>query len=222
MIHDAVILAGGTGSRLGGVDKARLDVGGTTLLERMLAAVSAARRVVVVAPPESVAGLARAANVSVTLEDPPGGGPVAGLVAGMSLLVDDPAEWTLVAAVDQPGASVTVPAVLAAAGAAPAGIDAVCHRDPGGHPQWLLALHRTAALRAALAPYGSGHGVSMRRVVSALQFGDVTAGAEHLGDVDNWEDHQRWQARLSGSSTDHRAASGRPPGPEDGRSGSRR
>jgi molybdopterin-guanine dinucleotide biosynthesis protein A len=46
----AVVLAGGTGARLGGVDKAALEVDGVTLLERTLTATMAATEVVVVGP----------------------------------------------------------------------------------------------------------------------------------------------------------------------------
>lgn len=45
---DAIILAGGRGSRLGGVDKGALPVGGRALLDRVLDAARAAERVVVV------------------------------------------------------------------------------------------------------------------------------------------------------------------------------
>jgi molybdenum cofactor guanylyltransferase len=51
------ILAGGRGSRLGGVDKASLVVGGRTLLERQLSTVGAlAREIVVVANGDTLAG----------------------------------------------------------------------------------------------------------------------------------------------------------------------
>ncbi|MGO4494169.1 molybdenum cofactor guanylyltransferase, partial [Arthrobacter sp. 2YAF22_2] len=50
MEYDAVILAGGRSSRLGGVPKAQLRVDGATLLERSLQAASGARRTVVVGP----------------------------------------------------------------------------------------------------------------------------------------------------------------------------
>ncbi|MEU4744233.1 NTP transferase domain-containing protein, partial [Actinosynnema sp. NPDC023658] len=46
----AVVLAGGRGSRLGGVDKASLVVDGRTLLDHVLDAVAAARQVIVVGP----------------------------------------------------------------------------------------------------------------------------------------------------------------------------
>ena len=45
MLWDAVVLAGGRGSRLGGVDKATLELDGSTLLGRTLAALAGAARV---------------------------------------------------------------------------------------------------------------------------------------------------------------------------------
>ena len=73
----AVILAGGQGRRLGGRDKPALLVGGRTLLDRALDAVSGVP-VVVVGPPRALpAGVFRVA------EDPPGGGPAAAVAAGL-------------------------------------------------------------------------------------------------------------------------------------------
>ncbi|MFZ2514092.1 MAG: NTP transferase domain-containing protein, partial [Candidatus Lutibacillus vidarii] len=40
--HDAIVLAGGRGSRLGGVDKGAVPVAGRALLDRVLDAVSGA------------------------------------------------------------------------------------------------------------------------------------------------------------------------------------
>src|SRR5680860_874839 len=42
---DAIVVAGGRGTRLGGADKASITVGARTLLERALAAVADAERV---------------------------------------------------------------------------------------------------------------------------------------------------------------------------------
>ncbi|MFD1214070.1 molybdenum cofactor guanylyltransferase, partial [Arthrobacter sp. GCM10027362] len=58
--HDAVVLAGGRSSRLGGVPKALLEFEGRTLLRRTLDALSGARRIAVVGPPELAAVLAGA------------------------------------------------------------------------------------------------------------------------------------------------------------------
>jgi len=78
---DAVVLAGGRGSRLGGASKPEVLVGGRALVDHVLDGVRDARRVVLVAP----ASVARP-GVRTVLEDPPGGGPVAGLAAGLAAL----------------------------------------------------------------------------------------------------------------------------------------
>ena len=74
----AVVLAGGTGARMGGVDKASVEIDGVTLLERSLAATMSALEVVVVG--EQVP---TSRPVTWTREDPAGGGPAAGLLAGL-------------------------------------------------------------------------------------------------------------------------------------------
>lgn len=186
---DALILAGGRGARLGGRDKAALPVAGQTLLERSLAAVAGARRVVVVGPVQVPDGVAQVS------EDPPGGGPVAGIAAGVAAL-SDPAPWTCVLAVDQPGAAEALTAITASLEGVDDEVDAVCHRDEDGHAQWLLAAYRHASVRSALAPHGSGHRVPVGRLVAPLRFEYLRAGAEHLGDVDTWDDHARWERRL--------------------------
>ena len=85
--YAAVVLSGGTGRRLGGTDKALLELDGATLLGRALAAVAGADEVVVVGP-----SAATAYPVGFVLEDPPGGGPAAGLLAVMT--TGDPSEKT--------------------------------------------------------------------------------------------------------------------------------
>ncbi|MFT0848317.1 twin-arginine translocase subunit TatC [Actinomycetaceae bacterium L2_0104] len=80
-----VVLAGGTAKRMGGVSKPDVVVAGKTLLMRAIdeiRAVAPAAEIVVVAPPqvEIPTGVAR------VLEDPPFGGPVAGVAAGFDLL----------------------------------------------------------------------------------------------------------------------------------------
>ena len=55
---DAIVLAGGQGSRLGGVDKAELKVGGVRLLDRALTACRGASTTVVVGPVEAPEGTA--------------------------------------------------------------------------------------------------------------------------------------------------------------------
>ncbi len=76
-----MVLSGGGATRLDGVDKAALEHEGRTLLEHALAALGAASEIVVVGP---VAPTGR--PVTFTRETPPGGGPLAGLSAGVAAL----------------------------------------------------------------------------------------------------------------------------------------
>ncbi len=184
---DAAILAGGLGTRLGGRDKAALPVAGRPLLERVLAGCVGAQRIVVAGPGPVPDGVLR------VQEDPPGGGPVAGIVAAIAQVVSP---WLLVLAVDQPDAARATPALVAALADDPPA-DLLCQRDGTGHPQWLLGAYRTAALRSVLAGLGSGHGVPVARVADGLRMVEVAEGAAHVGDVDTWADHAAWEQRLS-------------------------
>ncbi len=189
--HDAIVLAGGRGERLGGVDKSSLVIGGQPLLGHVLAAASAARTVVVVGRVQAPDG------VMVTSEDPPGGGPVAGIAAGMAALGDQPAPWVLVLAVDQPGARPAALALLAAIEATPESVDALCHVDRAGHEQWLLTAYRTRSLQHALLELGDSQGVAVRRLAALLRFAHVAEGGEFVGDIDTWADAEDWERRLS-------------------------
>jgi molybdopterin-guanine dinucleotide biosynthesis protein A len=84
---DLIVLAGGRGSRLGGAVKPAVEVAGRTLLSRVLDARTLARRVVIVGPASarSAAG-PEATGALWALEDPPFGGPVAGIAAGLAAL----------------------------------------------------------------------------------------------------------------------------------------
>lgn len=193
--HDILVLAGGDGSRLGGVDKAVLQVGGRTLLDRVLEARGPAARVVVVGPVVAPPGVLQ------VVEDPPRGGPVAGIAAGVAALADaperaEPAPWTLVIAVDQPEAASAVSDLLRETATASPDVDMLCPQDATGHPQWLLAAYRTTALTAALQPFGSGHSVAVRRLVAGLRSAGVRS--LHVGDIDTWDDHAHWEARVGG------------------------
>jgi molybdopterin-guanine dinucleotide biosynthesis protein A len=92
--YDAIVLAGGRGSRLGHVDKPGLTVGDATLLDRVLAAVSDAERTIVVGPRR-----ATSRPVIWCRESPAGGGPVAAVAAGCA---HASAETVLLVACDLP------------------------------------------------------------------------------------------------------------------------
>lgn len=193
---DLLILAGGRGSRLGGQDKAALVVGGRTLVERLLQDVDLGGRVVVVGrtplPPTP-----DGRTVLQTLEDPPDGGPVAGIAAGLDVLDGSGTEWVAVAAVDQPQAARALAVLADEVARADDTVQAVSPVDATGHRQWLLAVYRRSALEAALAALPDVRNTSVRRLVSGLRWHEVDVEAGHLGDVDTWADVEDWARRVA-------------------------
>lgn len=190
--HDALVLAGGAGARLGGADKPEVTVGGRAMLDHVLAATSSARRVVVVGPPH----LARP-GVRAVLEDPPLGGPVAGIAAGVAALGDGP-QHVLVLACDVPFAADAVPDLLEAVASAPEA-DGVAVVDVDGRRQHLLAVYRRDALGAALARLRADGGVrdrSVRSLVSALDLVTVPDRHGAAEDGDTWEAVARIERRF--------------------------
>lgn len=142
--YDGLVLAGGRSRRMGRPDKAELVVGGRSMLAAARNALSHAERSVVVGPGGDV------------LEEPPGGGPVAAIAAGLTRLS---AEVVVVLAADLP--FVTVDAVQTLADAAPA-----VALDDRGVPQYLLAAYLSADLHRALPEQPEG--ASLRSVVEAM------------------------------------------------------
>lgn len=185
-VWDAVIVAGGKGSRLGGTSKPDLSVGGMTLLDRTLEAASGARDVVLVGGP-------RRERVRWTLEDPPGSGPAAALAAGLAAL-ETHAPWTVALAVDTPRAADVVAGLLAALAGASEAVDGAWMVDASGRAQPLLAVYRTEALRERCA--GAEAGQSMRRLVEGLTMVDVHDADGAARDVDTWEDVEFWKEQL--------------------------
>jgi molybdopterin-guanine dinucleotide biosynthesis protein A len=148
----AVVLAGGGSRRWGGRDKTAADLSGRPVLAHVVQGLPADWPVVVVGPPDHpFAQAADPATVHWTREEPPGGGPVAGLAAGLAVLPEE-VEIVVVLAGDLPFAGPAVPRLVAALSGSPA--DAVVGVDPGGRRQPLLGTYRTAPLRAALGTVG--------------------------------------------------------------------
>jgi molybdopterin molybdotransferase len=182
--YAAIVLAGGTGERLGRIDKAELDVAGQRLLDRALAAVAAADPIVVVGPERDLpAGLLQ------TRERPAGAGPVAAVAAGLAA-VDLRSTATpsvvVVLACDMP--LFDRPAVAAlVAGLAGSDADAAMH-VADGRRQFLAAAYRREALSAAVATIGDPAGASMRMVVDRLTITEIAAHPEVTLDCDTWQD----------------------------------
>ncbi|WP_278235031.1 DUF6457 domain-containing protein [Isoptericola sp. AK164] len=192
MRYDAVVLAGGRATRLGGAAKPEVVVGGTRLLDHVLSATTGADRTAVVGPAD-LRSLTERDDVVVTLEDPPFGGPVAGLAAGLTALQRPAApEWILLLAVDVPGAAAAVgPLVETADGFT--SLDGV-HLEHAGRAQWLTGLYRRAALTRALDGLDP-HGASVRRLVARLDLLPLPDETGMSDDVDTWDDVNRLSAR---------------------------
>lgn len=184
---DAVIVAGGAGTRLGGVSKPELVIGKAALLDRAIAAVEGARSLVMVGGP-------RVDGIAWTVEEPPGSGPAAAIAAGLARVADDPSPWTLVLGVDTPIASAAVPALLASRER-----DGAWLVDGDGHEQPIVAVYKTAAMRdacAALAASGLVNGASIRALTAELDMVSVADTHGAARDVDTWEDVTYWEGVL--------------------------
>ncbi|MEZ5094447.1 molybdenum cofactor guanylyltransferase [Nocardioides sp.] len=174
----AVILTGGTASRMGGTDKAALEYAGRSLLERALAAVADAGRTVVVGPPQETSR-----PVTFVREEPPLGGPAAGLLAGVDAL--PAASSVVVLAVDMPLVDArTVARLLAAA----TGHDGAFLVGPDGRRQLAGVLTR-AAVERARPERGAEAGLPMHRLLSGLDLAEVSAAGGEARDVDTWDDY---------------------------------
>jgi len=200
MTTRAVLVAGGRGARLGlGTAKALAVVHGTTLLERAVATLAEVADEVIVAAPAAVELPLPAAAIPVrrVVDRAPGGGPLAGIVAGLEtgawdraivLGVDFPrvrAEALVALLARLPGRSAVVPA-------------------PGGRPQPLVAaIDRDGAAALTLA-FDSGERSIVRAmeglpswVLADAELADLPGGLDNFLNVNTPEDLRRAEARMA-------------------------
>ncbi|MGW7687571.1 MULTISPECIES: NTP transferase domain-containing protein [Streptomyces] len=186
--YDAVILAGGAARRLGGVDKPALRVGGRALLDRVLDACRGAGRTVVVGPRRPTARPVRWAR-----EEPPGGGPVAAVDAGIRQTT---APVVLVLSADLPFLThETVETLLTGL----QGAEGAVLIDPDGREQPLVAAYRAEPLRREIALLATEHGglggLPLRLLVSELALARLRHPTASF-DCDTWEDITTARARI--------------------------
>jgi len=182
------VLTGGGAVRFQGADKASIEIAGVTLLEHALAALSEVPEVVVVGDEVSTSR-----PVGFVREDPPGGGPAAGLLAGLRGFPALP-RLVMVLAVDMPlVTTATVNRLMLSAEE-----DGALLVDEEGRRQYLCAIYRSEALLGAAPALEEQHGLPMRRLVSGLRLGEVAAVGWEARDVDTWEDLTELRLRLDG------------------------
>src|SRR5690625_5072167 len=182
----SMIIGGGQSQRMG-QDKSGLKIEGRTLLERTIDALSFSSEILVVAPPAALEAKPDWPPVRFTQEDPPFGGPVAGLVAGVAAWSHLPgSQQVIILPVDMPKPAPSAQRLAAAdlsaqaarrpdgvagdaAGAvdAPAGamreLDGAVLDDEEGWHQYLLVRFRVAVLLCESQAQGDSGDRWMRR-----------------------------------------------------------
>lgn len=176
MLWDAVVLAGGRGSRLGGVDKATLELDGSSLLNRTLAAVSGAERVIVV-------GEVEAPGAIVVQEEPRFAGPAAAVGAGLAR-VSSP--YVLLAGCDQPFLADAIAVLLDAVTG-----DGVVAIDAEGRRQHLMSVVNSESLRDAVRAQSSLVNLSLHALLAPLDLAEVVVPPRSTLDIDTWHDRER-------------------------------
>ncbi len=188
-MFDAIILAGGGAARLGGTDKAMLEITGVSLLDRVIAAVADAEQLIVVGPARPL--LRASAPVTWRREHPAGGGPVAALAAA---LPHGDADIVVTLAADLPSIGPAVPVLLAALGGSPS--DCAALVDGAGRVNYLAAAWRRESLARALAAVGEPNGAAMRSLVAGAMLIEVPDGGGWGLDCDTWDDIDRARSRM--------------------------
>lgn len=174
----AIVLAGGQARRFGG-DKLAADVDGRALLEIAVDGLPEEWAVAVVGPPRPLAR-----QVAVLREDPPGGGPAAGLVTGLIWALSTDAEAIVALPGDAPGGGRA--AVLLRSELVRRERAAVVGVDGSGRDQVLQLALRPAAARllVELAGPDRGRDQSVRRLVTMLAPARLTLPDDLCADID--------------------------------------
>ncbi|WP_210503315.1 molybdenum cofactor guanylyltransferase [Nocardioides xinjiangensis] len=174
-----VVLAGGTAARMDGIDKAGIELAGRTLLSYAVDAFLDAEEVVVVGPP----GARTERPVTTVWEDPPRGGPVAGLLTGVDALLRRP-RLVGVLAVDMPRVT---PATMRRLRDAAAGRDGAFLVDDTGRRQ-LAGVLDAARLDAVRPDLEGQHGMALHRLLAPLDLARVAPVGDEAADIDSWAD----------------------------------
>ena len=161
----AIVLSGGTNKRFGS-DKSAALLHDVSLLDHVLSFIPNEIKTVIVGKD--------------VFEEPPLGGPVAGIARGLQEI---DTEFVAVAAVDMPYGSTLFSQLLASIKG-----DAAMPVDEEGFKQPLCGIYRRVALLSAIEKLGNPHGQSMRALCELLAIDEVQVDARALIDIDTPED----------------------------------
>lgn len=192
---EALILAGGRGSRMGGIDKASIQLHGQSLISWVISAAreAGAERVTVVGP-ESAGHLADL----IVREEPAFAGPLAGIAAGIGQIKT---KWVLVLACDLQRPQVLVQSLMRAAERTEIQ-DGIILIDEESREQWLAGFYRCEALSSACERLGQNViNAPVRKVLKELDLCRVPIATEDSLDIDTPEALE--QARAEASSTEN-------------------
>lgn len=157
----AVVLAGGASVRFGS-DKLQVRLAGVPLLQHAVRDLPDDWELIIVGPQRPLPRPARFVR-----EDPPGGGPGAGLVAGARAALSAGATMIATMPGDAPYGGTAVRQLAATLAAAPEPVVAVVGTDAAGVDQPLQVAARGPALRR-LAGRTGVHNISARKLLGEL------------------------------------------------------
>ncbi|SOD73666.1 molybdopterin-guanine dinucleotide biosynthesis protein A [Jatrophihabitans sp. GAS493] len=185
---DAVLIAGGGGRRLGGVDKPGLQLGDQQLLDRVLdAAVGAEHRILVAGSDQPSADRAedsgRYPDLIRCTEQPPGSGPLSALLTGARLTA---APTVLILAGDLPFIAPAIVPLLRGCATGPAVLV-----DSDGRANLLASAWPRNTLLARLEHIGDPTNQPMRRLIEGVDWTSVPDLGGWGEDCDTWADVER-------------------------------
>ncbi|TRZ84495.1 MAG: molybdenum cofactor guanylyltransferase [Streptomycetaceae bacterium] len=176
----ALILTGGTSNRYR-TAKSEAILQGKTLIDYLISSIPAGVPIVIVGPARDEF----ATTIRVVQEDSPGGGPVAGIAAGLPLIET---EYVSILATDMPYSAALVPLLMLDLSDE---VDGAIVIDQEGFQQPFSGVYRTSALKRVLEEIAPASGQSMRKLLNQLHVKHVKLSADEthlLVDIDTPED----------------------------------
>jgi len=195
-----IILAGGASRRMGR-NKLLLQRDGVPLIgivvegvHRQLLARASSVPTIVVGPQPTEGTIPPAGfEVVFTREEPPGGGPLAALAAGIAGIGESPGadSVVIVLAGDAPHGPAAMDLLLETFGAIDADHDAVILTDAQGRLQPLCAAYGLRPVRQALAALGDTSGLRMDDLLEQLAIARIPDTVDAALDIDTPDDAER-------------------------------